>query len=354
MLKKTEKEDFHALEDVKIPQKKNVVEKVVDYFKDEWKFLVFLALLIFGLTYEFPYAIYKPGGSINMSDRVEGDNMYDEKGSLSMTYVSVVRGTAPFLLVSFLNSNWDVVPTKDITYDDADLDETLEIDKIYMKEAISNAEYVAYDRANIRYEEKEKHSVVTYVSKDARTKLKYGDEIISIDGRDYTTLLEFQNYVSAKKPGDEVRIEYIRDGDKAVDVVTLIDVEGTAKVGLSIATISDFETDFDIDIKTKESESGPSGGFITALAIYNRITEEDLTKGKTIMGTGTIDRDGLVGEIGGVKYKLLGAVRKGAEVFLCPEENYEEALKVKKENELDIVLLSAKTFDEALQKLAEL
>jgi len=334
--------------------KTSLVEKIVNYIKDEWKFLIFLGLLVFALTFEFPYAIYKPGGSINMSERIEGENIYDEKGSLSMTYVSVVRGTFPFLLVSLLNQNWDIVPTEDITYEDADLDETLEIDRIYMKEAISNAEYVAYEHAGINYVEKDKRSVVTYVDKEAKTKLRYGDEILSIDGYEYTTLNEFQNYVGAKKVGDEVRIEYKRDEKIGTDVVTLIDVNGKPKVGLSLATISDFETDFDIDVKTKTSESGPSGGFITALAIYNRITERDITKGKVIMGTGTIDRYGTVGEIGGVKYKLLGAVRKGAEVFICPLENYEDALKVKKENDLNIVLISAKTFDEAIQKLDDL
>lgn len=334
--------------------KLNILERLTGYIKDEWKFLIFLALLVFTTTFEFPYAIYKPGGSINMSERVKGENTYDEKGSLSMTYVSVVRGTLPFLLFSTLNQNWDIVPTSDITYDDADLDETLEIDKIYMMEAISNAQYVAYKHANINFVEKEKHSIVTHVDKEAKTKLKYGDEILSIDGNEYKSLSEFQNYVSAKKAGDEVRIEYKRNDETSIDIVTLIDMDGHTKVGLGIATISDFETDFDIEVKTKEGESGPSGGFITALAIYNRITEKDLTKGKTVMGTGTIDRDGVVGEIGGVKYKLLGAVRKGAEVFICPEENYEEALQVKKENDLNVVLLSAKSFDEAIQKLADL
>ncbi len=332
----------------------NIIERLIGYVKEEWKFLVFLALLVFTMTFEFPYVIYKPGGSINMSERVKGEDIYDEKGSLSMTYVSVVRGTLPFLLFSTLNQKWDIVPTSDVTYDDADLDETLEIDRIYMMEAISNAEYVAYSHANINYIEKEKHSIVTHVDKEAKAKLKYGDEILSIDGNEYKSLSEFQNYISAKKAGDEVRIEYERDGKKDIDIVTLIDMSGQTKVGLGIATISDFETDFDIDVKTKKGESGPSGGFITALAIYNRITENDLTKGKTIMGTGTIDRDGLIGEIGGVKYKLLGAARKGAEVFICPEENYEEALKVKRENDLDVVLLSAKTFDEAIRKLADL
>ena len=64
-----------------------------------------------------------------------------------------------------------------------------------------------------------------------------------------------------------------------------------------------------------------------ALSIYNKLTKEDITKGKIIAGTGTIDASGNVGEIGGVKYKVLGAIKKHADVFLCPEENYDDAIK---------------------------
>ena len=56
----------------------------------------------------------------------------------------------------------------------------------------------------------------------------------------------------------------------------------------------------------------------TALLIYDYLTEEDITKGRTIVGTGTIDENGNVGSIGGVKYKLKGAVKNKAEIFLVP------------------------------------
>ena len=67
------------------------------------------------------------------------------------------------------------------------------------------------------------------------------------------------------------------------------------------------------------------------MEIYNQITDNDITNGLKIMGTGTISKDGKVGEIGGVKYKLLGAVKNKADVFICPKENYEEAKKVRDE-----------------------
>ena len=123
------------------------------------------------------------------------------------------------------------------------------------------------------------------------------------------------------------------------------------KVGIAFLTTYEYDTDPSISVKTKSSESGSSGGLMLSLAIYNAITKEDITKGKTIVGTGTIDILGNVGKIDGVKYKILGAVKNKADLFICPKENYEEAMKVKKEHNLDINIVSVETFDEAINYL---
>ena len=69
----------------------------------------------------------------------------------------------------------------------------------------------------------------------------------------------------------QVRIEYKRGDEIKIEETELIDLDGQAKVGLSLATVIDYETNFNIKVKTKASESGPSGGLITALEIYNKI-----------------------------------------------------------------------------------
>ena len=68
-------------------------------------------------------------------------------------------------------------------------------------------------------------------------------------------------------------------------------------------------------------------------------------------GTGTINSIGEVGEIGGVKFKLLGAEKKGANIFLCPKANYKEALKVHKKNKMKIKLIPVETLNDAIEKL---
>jgi hypothetical protein len=76
-----------------------------------------------------------------------------------------------------------------------------------------------------------------------------------------------------------------------------------------------------------EGLTGPSGGLMLALAFTDALNEGDLTGGRDIAGTGTIDRDGSIGEIGYVAYKVRGAAAAGAKVFLVPWGNADEAQK---------------------------
>ena len=91
---------------------------------------------------------------------------------------------------------------------------------------------------------------------------------------------------------------------------------------------------------------------MVTLAIYNQLIDSDISNGLKIAGTGTIDIEGNVGSIGGVKYKLKGAVDSKSDIFLVPAgENYEEAIKYKKKYHYDIKIIGISTFEEAIEKL---
>ena len=71
-----------------------------------------------------------------------------------------------------------------------------------------------------------------------------------------------------------------------------------------------------------EDVGGPSAGLMFALGIIDKIDGDgrggDLTGGRVIAGTGTIDPEGKVGVVGGVPLKTLAARRDGATAFLLP------------------------------------
>ena len=66
---------------------------------------------------------------------------------------------------------------------------------------------------------------------------------------------------------------------------------------------------------------GPSAGMMYTLGLIDKVTGEKLSGGKIIAGTGTMNDKGEVGEIGGIRLKMLGAKRDGATWFLAPESN---------------------------------
>ena len=122
-------------------------------------------------------------------------------------------------------------------------------------------------------------------------------------------------------------------------------------IGVVIVTNFDYETNPDIEIKFKSSESGSSGGFMMALSIYTKISDNDIVKGRKIAGTGTIEADGTVGEIDGIKYKIMGASKNKIDIVLVPSANYKEAIEVKEKYNYDIEIVKIDTFSDAIKYL---
>ena len=131
----------------------------------------------------------------------------------------------------------------------------------------------------------------------------------------------------------------------------IINIDNEKKIGVGITINYIIETDPKVDVKFKNNEAGPSGGLMMTIGIYDKLTNSNLSKNKKICGTGTIDIDGNVGEIGGVKYKLRGAVDNGCDIFLAPTDNFKEVKKEKEKNKYNIEIYEAKTFTDTIKYL---
>lgn len=107
------------------------------------------------------------------------------------------------------------------------------------------------------------------------------------------------------------------------------------------------EPPFPIEIEAGDV-GGPSAGMMHAIAIIDFLTEGELTGGRVIAGTGTIDLEGNVGSIGGIRQKVVGAEAAGADVILVPERNYESALTADRES---IEIVPVATLDDAVTYL---
>src|SRR4029077_3030081 len=72
-----------------------------------------------------------------------------------------------------------------------------------------------------------------------------------------------------------------------------------------------------IDVDTSNI-TGPSAGLAMTLAIIDDLTPGDLTGGKRVSVTGTIRRDGTVGQIGEIQQKAISAKAAHAKIFIVP------------------------------------
>jgi PDZ domain-containing protein len=324
-------------------------DKIKNFFKNNWQMLIVIIVLLFACLYQFPYTISKPGGIIDTKDKVEINSSLKMNGSLNMAYVSEVPSNSIFMLLSFLNKDWDIEKYDEEVFTKQEEDE---LNHLMLNEA-NNAAYIcALEASSISYEKENNKVYVTYIYEDAKTNLEVGDQIIKLNDKKINNKEELYNIASEYKVGDNLTFTVIHDGKKKKRTATLTDFDGEAKVGILLYESFKIKTGKNVEFKFKDSESGGSGGLMMTLTLYSYLNNIDLTKGKKIVGTGTIDADGNVGEIAGVKYKLLGAVKENADIFLVPKgTNYKEAVKIKKERNLDIKIVSIGSFDEALKYL---
>lgn len=329
-----------------------IYEEIKEFIKNNLKGLLFLGIILFLCFYKLPYVIYTPGGSINLNERttVEGENSIS--GNYYMNYVSVRKANVPLVLLSLFVPNWDIYNEEDLT--NLDYNTLFKIEQIDLKNSIYYASLNAYKKAGKLISVSSQKSYITLVSEESKTNLKVLDEIVSIDGNKFTKLTEFQEYVKSLNFDDKVTFIVKENGKEVEKYAYVINLDGEKKVGIAIATEYEFESKPKLEMKTKSSEAGSSGGLMLTLDIYDKLTKEDLSHGKKVMGTGTIDEDGNVGAIGGVKYKMLGAQKDGADIFFVPKENYDEAKTVYKKNNLTFDLVMVETFEDAIKYLNNL
>ena len=331
-----------------------IYEKIKEFIKENYKGLIAIVVVFLLFMIELPYSIYTPGGAVDLNKRISVNNGYEAEGSFNMAYVSMVRGSIPFLLLSYIIPDWDIVSSDEITIEGENMEEMLEREKLYMQESMDAAIINAYRAAGADLNITGTISEVSFIAEEADTNLKIGDEIIRANQVEIHSLDDLKKVIEGLDEKEKVKLDVIRDAEEKECFAYTYKTDDGMKIGVSLLTTYEYTTAPEVSITSKASEAGSSGGLMMSLTIYNSLVPEDITDGKKIVGTGTIDIDGNVGEIGGVKYKLIGAVKNDADVFICPEENYEEAIEVALDKDYDIPIISVSTFLEAIEALEEL
>ena len=332
---------------------KRIKKYIINDIKRNYKFYIGLFLIMALFLVRFDYVIYTPGSLENLNDRIIVTPSNESKGSMNLTYVTSIPANIPNMLLSLIIPNWDIESLNNMRVEDESEKEIENRDKIYLKDTSYDAVIAAFKEANMKYEITNVDVTITYIYNIAKTNLKVGDVIKTINGVKITSFNSLINEVNKYEVGEKLIINVLRNNKIIECEATIVLEENKKMIGISLAELKNIKTNPEVKFVFKNNESGSSRGLMCALEIYNRITKYDITKGDIISGTGVIDENGNVGSIGGVKYKLKGAVNKHAKVFIVPSDNYEEAISLKNKYKYDIEIIKADTLKNVIKALRE-
>jgi PDZ domain-containing protein len=290
------------------------------------------ALLAIGvMAVPMPYVVLKPGPTVNTLGSDNGKEVIQvtkaetstSKGQLRLTTVGVQNDVELVWAIRGWFSHEQAVVPRDVIYPPNQTEkEVEEQNQQELQNSQTSAETVALRELGYPV-----RTVVSKVTADGPSagKLEPDDAITSIDGTAVTSMDKLQQLVQAKPAGTALAVSYTRNGKAGtVRITTRADGQGTPRVGVEIK--QDQPHPFDVNIDLSDIV-GPSAGLMFTLGIIDKLRPQDLTGGKIIAGTGTVDDEGNVGPIGGIPQKLVGAKEVGAQLFLVPSGNCAEALR---------------------------
>ncbi len=303
--------------------------------------LSLVALASVTLLLPVPYVVMSPSLAFNTLGEFDGHEMitfpkgvktYKTTGALDFTTVLVTQPGGHVSLAeamgAYFSDSSEVVRRRSV-YPEGESAEASRTASQLMFKTAQDAAKVAALRALDRRVPTVPAVYVVEKGFPAHGKLRVGDLIRAADGQKNITVSQFVQLVRGKKPGQSVTIQYERKGKSGtVKVATRRDPKPPHNPRIGISPVEMYEPNKAMNIKfhTGSRIGGSSAGMMFALAIYDRLTPGELTGGKHIAGTGTIEVDGSVGPIGGIRQKTLGAASGGATLFLVPAKNCADAM----------------------------
>ncbi len=320
--------------------------------------MVAAGLLIGAWNLALPFYAFSPGPVGDALDAVSASEVevYQPDQELLMLTVSSQEVNPIEALIAGIDPTVDLVRREAVRRPDETDEEFVSRNQASMDLSKETAITLALRRLGYEVETSSDGVAIAEVVETAPAAdvLQVNDVIIAVEGIAVELPAEIGAALAGKRPGDVITLDFTRD-DEAIsaEVELIARDENPAEplIGISVAALNPrFEFPFPIEIDAGLI-GGPSAGIMYTLAIMELLSPGSLSSGQIIAGTGTIDVDGNVGGIGGVRQKVVAAEAAGAEVMLVPTSNYEEALTAPRNG---IELIPVATLDEALDALAKL
>ncbi|MBP2189514.1 YlbL family protein [Nocardia goodfellowii] len=316
-----------------------------------------LVLGVLGTVITVPYVALGPGPTFNTLGEVDGKQVVDVRGTevdpttghLNMTTVSVRDGLNLFEAFGFWASGeHGLVPRAEVYPPGVPREEIDKSNQQDFKDSEGNAEVAA-----LHYLKLPTVVLVRKVGDEGPAKdiLRPGDEIVSINGTPIATPQDVVTAVSSQAPGSKLTIALRRDNaEQTVEITLAARPDDPAKGYLGVTPAEGARPPMQVTFNLADI-GGPSAGLMFSLALIDKLSPGELDGGKFVAGTGTIEQDGKVGPIGGIQYKMMAAREAGAETFLVPAANCNEARARTPDG---LRLVKVENLDGAVQSLADI
>jgi len=325
---------------------------------------VVVAAVVGGLLLKVPYVALVPGSARDTEPllAVEGIDEYPSDGELLL--LTVRFRTRPNLweyLWLRLDDDAEIVPEQNIFGD-----RTPEENRDFNLELMNGSKQVAVAVAleQLGYDAVQTDAVVVQrivAGEAADGPLDPGDSILSIDGEPTPDSVSLVELLAARGPGDEIDLVVEAFGAEQTRDVNVVLGENPENpeagfLGIEPADRLKFNEKFDFLVEIDSGAvGGPSAGLAFTLAVLDQLTEGELTGGRKVAVTGTINAAGDVGPVGGALQKSAVVRDLGVDTFIVPEslgEGELAALEERVDGEIEIIAVS--NVEEALEALAGL
>src|SRR5688500_6646014 len=317
-------------------------------------------LLVAGLFVSLPYYALAPGSARRVDNLIVANDTatYPPKGRVLLTTITLYKVNPLEAITGWLRDDVDVVKERTILPPETNDEEYRKFNVEEMDDSKQTAIVVALRRLGYQVTERGDGALVERVLQEfpANGRLLPGDVIHPVHGKPVNLVSDAAAIIATRKAGDIVRVQVSHaDGTNVRDIAVPVaaDPEQGNKpvIGVFLRTQNRrFDKPFEIDIRSG-SIGGPSAGLAFTLGVIDELTPGELTGGRKVAVTGTIEIDGRVGDVGGVAQKTTAVKKAGADVFLVPAGEYEVA-KRRAGNGLTVIKVS--TLQEALDALGSL
>ncbi len=281
-----------------------------------------------------PYVIEQPGpvfdtlGEVRIGDQmtpmisIPGEKTWPTTGTLDMLTVSLLGDPSSLpnwldVAGAWLDSSQAVLPLDSVYPPGYSVQDSAKQGEIDMQNSQKDAVAAA-----LRSLGHEVPSVVTVAGLSRKSPasgiLKDGDKILSVAGVAVDSVNGLRGAIAKGGAGHPLAMTIERDGTELTKEVTP-ELSTGAKPAPVIGIYAGVSYDYPFPVKIQlQNVGGPSAGQMFALGIIDKLTPGSLTGGRHVAGTGTIDDQGTIGPIGGIRQKMYGARRAGATIFLAP------------------------------------